>query len=127
MKSYKRTLPRHRPPIMASPYDSGSPGHAATTPSSRHQSTVATPPQHRRQTKTTLPQNPQIGTNDQPAQPAKHVIKPSTQPTNRRQWTNRAIETRAHNVNSRHEHNEEGKGRGVGDDDKREGNWGNSE
>ncbi|KAG2398550.1 uncharacterized protein HKW66_Vig0089690 [Vigna angularis] len=64
-------LPRHRPPTLGSPCDSGSPGHAATTPSSRHHSTVATQPQHCRHTATTLLQNPQIATNDQPPQPIR--------------------------------------------------------
>ncbi|XP_014521870.1 receptor-like protein 12 [Vigna radiata var. radiata] len=45
---------------MASPYDSGSPSHTAIAPSSQRHNTATTPPQ-----------NPQIGTNDQLAQPTK--------------------------------------------------------
>ncbi|KAG2389692.1 uncharacterized protein HKW66_Vig0177650 [Vigna angularis] len=58
-------------PTLASPCDSGSPGHAATAPSSRHHNIVATPPQHCHHIATTLLQNPQIATNDQSPQPTR--------------------------------------------------------
>ncbi|BAT89644.1 hypothetical protein VIGAN_06065200 [Vigna angularis var. angularis] len=68
-------LPRHKPPTLASPCDSGSPGHTATAPSSRHHSTVATPPQNRRHIATTPLQNTQIATNDQSPQPTRQRLR----------------------------------------------------
>ncbi|WVZ23251.1 hypothetical protein V8G54_001795 [Vigna mungo] len=50
-----RTLPHHTPSTLASPYDSGSTGHAATAPTTHHHNTevTLTPSQHHRQVATT--------------------------------------------------------------------------
>ncbi|WVY90413.1 hypothetical protein V8G54_035927, partial [Vigna mungo] len=97
------------------------------TPPQHRRHTTRAPSSHRHNTATTPPQNPQIGTNDQPPQPTKqrhrtyhptHKPPSMDQPSNGDDNTQRYFTARAQWSR---------KGKGSWRRWQREGNWGNSE